>query len=201
MCHAGGNLLEQFKPFPTCAEFERHETGGIAARLRQAVDEAGTNRIGDAREHYWNGAGHLQQRTHGRAATCHDNVRREFNQLGDIFTKTIEIAHAPPVVDPYIAAFSPASFLQPLHEGHPTYLPFRVISGQTVHKHANTTHPLGLLRAHHNQPRRCASKPRNERPPFHWITSSAVANSVSGMARPSALAVLRLMTISYLVGA
>ena len=31
---------------------------------------------------------------------------------------------------------------------------------------------------------------------IYWITSSAVANSVSGMVRPSALAVLRLMTMS-----
>jgi hypothetical protein len=39
---------------------------------------------------------------------------------------------------------------------------------------------------------------QNER---YRITSSAVANSVSGMVRPSAFAVLRLRTISYLVGA
>jgi hypothetical protein len=34
----------------------------------------------------------------------------------------------------------------------------------------------------------------------HWISSSAMANSVSGTVRPSALAVLRLMTNSNLVG-
>ena len=34
----------------------------------------------------------------------------------------------------------------------------------------------------------------------YWITSSAVANSVSGMVMPSALAVLRLITSSNLVG-
>ena len=34
----------------------------------------------------------------------------------------------------------------------------------------------------------------------YWITSSAVANNVSEMVSPSALAVLRLMTNSYLVG-
>src|SRR5271156_734210 len=33
----------------------------------------------------------------------------------------------------------------------------------------------------------------------YWVTSSAVANSVSGTVRPSALAVLRLMTSSSLV--
>jgi hypothetical protein len=35
--------------------------------------------------------------------------------------------------------------------------------------------------------------------PHHSITSSAVANSVSGMVRPSTLAVLRLMTSSIFV--
>jgi hypothetical protein len=34
----------------------------------------------------------------------------------------------------------------------------------------------------------------------YWITSSAVANSVSGMVRPSAFAVVRLMTRSNFVG-
>ena len=49
-------------------------------------------------------------------------------------------------------------------------------------------------------PRRRAPEPRNELPPpDHWITSSAVANSVSGMVRPSALAVLRLIKSSNLI--
>jgi len=41
----------------------------------------------------------------------------------------------------------------------------------------------------------------DEPPPFHSITSSARASSVGGMSRPSALAVWRLMTSSYVVGA
>src|SRR5215217_4445614 len=46
---------------------------------------------------------------------------------------------------------------------------------------------------------------RLDRTSFAWrthsITSSARASSVGGISRPSALAVLRLMTSSYLVGA
>src|SRR5437016_10766774 len=46
---------------------------------------------------------------------------------------------------------------------------------------------------------------RLDRTSFAWrthsITSSAVASSVCGTVRPSAFAVLRLMIISYLVGA
>ena len=42
--HAACDLLEQFQPFPTQTVFERHEPGSVAARPRQAVDEAGADR-------------------------------------------------------------------------------------------------------------------------------------------------------------
>src|SRR5262245_27707878 len=42
--------------------------------------------------------------------------------------------------------------------------------------------------------------PQGGHPPHHSITSSAVASSVGGTSRPSAFAVFRLMTSSYLVG-
>ena len=45
--HARRDLLEQLQPFPADAVFENAETGGVAARPRQAVDEAGADRIGD----------------------------------------------------------------------------------------------------------------------------------------------------------
>jgi hypothetical protein len=60
---------------------------------------------------------------------------------------------------------------------------------------------IGTMRARSRWPHRRSAKPLDEFPPSHWITSSAVANSVSGMVRPSALAVFRLMTVSNLVGA
>jgi hypothetical protein len=56
-------------------------------------------------------------------------------------------------------------------------------------EHADAPHPLALLRARRERPRHRAAKPCDELPPLHWITSSAVANSVSGMVRPSSLAV------------
>src|SRR6516225_4838672 len=54
--------------------------------------------------------------------------------------------------------------------------------------------------ARHHRPRHGAPEPRDECPSFHWITSSAVANSVSGMVRPSALAVFKLMTSRTFTG-
>jgi hypothetical protein len=48
---------------------------------------------------------------------------------------------------------------------------------------------------------RCAAEQRDELAADHSITSSARASSVGGMSRPSAFAVLRLITSSNLVGA
>src|SRR5262249_39021484 len=60
---------------------------------------------------------------------------------------------------------------------------------------------LSLLCARRERPCSSAAEKRDELPPPHSITSSARASTVAGMSRPSALAVLRLMTNSYLVGA
>src|SRR5262249_16008003 len=59
-----------------------------------------------------------------------------------------------------------------------------------------------LPRARRERPRRRTAEMRDEVPPLHHsITSSAPASSVGGTSRPSALAVLRLITSSYFVGA
>src|SRR5262245_60801534 len=58
-----------------------------------------------------------------------------------------------------------------------------------------------LLRARREWPRgRRAAEQRDEFAAPHSITSSAVCRNGSGTVRPSAFAVLRLMTSSYLVG-
>src|SRR5262249_16387927 len=59
-----------------------------------------------------------------------------------------------------------------------------------------------LLRARRERPRSCrAAEQRDEVAPRHSMTSSASASSLSGIWRPSAFAVLRLITSWYLVGA
>jgi hypothetical protein len=57
--HARSNLLEQLQPFSAQAVFERKKAGGVATRARQAVDEAGADRIGNVHEHNRQGAGCL----------------------------------------------------------------------------------------------------------------------------------------------
>ena len=58
-----------------------------------------------------------------------------------------------------------------------------------------------LLCACHHRPRNSSTtEQRDELPPPHSITSSARVRSDSGMVSPSALAVVRLITSSNLVG-
>src|SRR5215831_2325251 len=57
-----------------------------------------------------------------------------------------------------------------------------------------------LLRACCEWPRRRAAEQRDEVASFHSITSSARSRNASGIVRPSALAVVKLMTRSNLVG-
>src|SRR6266487_6943167 len=58
-----------------------------------------------------------------------------------------------------------------------------------------------LLRVRPERPRSRAAEQCNEFAAPHSITSSARASRLSGTVRPRALAVLRLITSSYLVGA
>src|SRR5262249_33027263 len=63
-----------------------------------------------------------------------------------------------------------------------------------------TDHRQRLLRARRERPHRRAAEERDEVAPFHSITSSARVSMVGAMSRPSALAVLRLITSSKRVG-
>jgi hypothetical protein len=66
---------------------------------------------------------------------------------------------------------------------------------------AEAINPSGFLRPHRERPRSHAAEQRDElAAPDHSITSSARASSDGGTSRPSALAVLRLITSWYLVG-
>jgi len=69
-------------------------------------------------------------------------------------------------------------------------------------QHANSVHSPCVLRRCRLWPgcRRAAEK-RDELAPFHSITSSTRASTLAGISRPSAFAVLRLTTSSYLLAA
>ena len=196
------DFLEQLEPFSGQVVFELEKAGGVAVRLRQAVDRAGADRIDRLREYDRNGTGLPQQRRQGRARTGHDRVEVERDQLRRILAQARGIAAAPAVLDAQIAADLPAGFLQSLQECRDIGLRLRLV-GCGVHQHADLPH--SLLRASGELPRngrrRRAAEQRDElAPPHHSITSSARRRRDSGIDSPIALAVVRLMTRSNLVG-
>ena len=112
----GAISLSNSSHFPPAAVFEGQESGDIATRPRQAVDEAATDRIASDREHDRHRAGRLQQGVYGRGAVGQDDVGRERYQFRRVPANIVRHRSGPARVDSHVATDSPARFLQPLQE-------------------------------------------------------------------------------------
>src|SRR5262249_23381340 len=120
-----------------------------------------------------------------------DNFRR-------VPTSGIDAAETRAEIDLHVSANGPAHLLELLDECGVSLLSIRIVTG-AAREHSNPPHPLALLRARRERPRRRAAEQRDELAAFHSITSSARPDNGSGTVRPSALAVLRLITSSIFV--
>src|SRR5215831_6782810 len=104
----------------------------------------------------------------------------------------------PAILDRHILAFYVPAFADALPEcGHKTCS----VGGRRAAEEPDYRHRRLLCSRRKRPPSRRAAEQRYELAPLHSITSSARASSVVGTSRPSAFAVLRLITKSYLVGA
>src|SRR5262245_56258928 len=124
--------------------------------------------------------------------------RRERDQFRDI-SAVVGLVQIPAMLDLHVAADRPAQLLQTLQERRAARLRHG-IARRLAHEHADPPHALALLRARRERPHRRAAEQRDETAALHSITSSAIADTPAGTSRPSALAVLRLITNSNLVG-
>ena len=121
---------------------------------RQTIDEAGTDRVGDAREHDWHRAGRLQQRRHRRGATGEDNIWRKRDQFCRIFANALGIASAPAYVDADVAASVQPNCFSPREKRLEAGLdPIDASASVAGNKHADAPHPLRLLRPRRERPR------------------------------------------------
>src|SRR5262249_43447320 len=135
-----------------------------------------------------------------RAADAQQQVGRLPDQLGRVTPVTASVARAPAIVDLQVAAELPPALLQRALKGRDLGATLGIVGG-LVHSHADAPHPLALLRARRKRQSHGRAEKRDERAPVHSITSSARASSVLGTIRSSALAVFKLISNSYLVGA
>src|SRR5262249_2954863 len=125
----------------------------------------------------------------GRA--CNEDVGLLAGQLLRERSYPIDVIAVPTKIRPHVAGIGPTQVRKRLSERSDASLRHGIVF-VGPHEHAAAPDAVALLRPRRVRPRRRASKPRDELPPSHSITSSASASSVSGTVRPSALAVFRL---------
>ena len=150
----GATSLSNSSHLPLRPYSNMRKPGGVAARPRQAVDEAGTDRIDDDREHDRHRAGRLQHRSHGRSARGQNDVRRERGQFHRVSANIRGIGRGPVGVDAHVVADGPTQLRQRLQERPDPGLKFRIVCG-CRQQHADAPHPLALLRASDEWPRDC----------------------------------------------
>jgi hypothetical protein len=91
--------------------FKHHKAGCIAARLRQTIDKAGADWIGDDHEHDRHCVSRPKDRSCRKAARGHNDVRRERDQIFGLSAADSSIAPSEAVVDPHVTALAPAQLL------------------------------------------------------------------------------------------
>jgi len=167
-----GDLFEQFQPFPAQAVLEQQKASGVAARSREAVDEAGAdgsampaNTIGTVRV------------ACNRAAT--DWLLLARMTCGASATNSVAYWRKRPT--------SPAAQRMSMRALRPSVQP---------NCSKPCTNPMTRAVAVESS---VVAEQRDELATLHSITSSARASSVGGMSMPSALTVGRLITNSNLV--
>src|SRR5262249_32663508 len=193
---------KHLSPFCSEAVLPEGKPRYVASRSRWARDQAVGDRISHLCEYDRQGAGSLLQRHHGRLIAGENSIRPHPHEVSSEGSQALRSPAWPALLDVDIAIFDPPEILQATAERRHAELAFGVILCQPRNQHADAPHPLALLRARHERPRRRrAAEQREELAALHSITSSARASNVGGTSRPSALAVLRLITSSNLTGA
>ena len=195
----GRCLLKQFKPLAAYFRIKGAKASDVSARLRKAADETISDWVGHDCEYNRGLAVAPLESRRRSSAISKNHVRRELMQFARGSVHSSGVTRCPSVIDFNIGADDPTMPPQGLIESAHTSLVFRVVLS-AGNEHTNVAHSRGLLRTRRKRPRRRTAEQRDELPPPHSMTSSARATSVGGISRPSALAVLRLITRSNFTG-
>src|SRR5262245_20860173 len=190
--------MEKSQPLRRNLLGEKTDPGGVAARPGKAGDKIKRDRVSaaaeDDRDRCGGRFGCLN--SSGRAG-CSDNGDATADEVSNERRYAIVSAVQPMVLDHHALPLDEAGFVEGFAER--SGMARRGIGRPTADK-ADYRHRR-LLRARYQRPCSRAAEQRDElASPDHSITSSARASNVGGISRPSAFAVLRLITRLYLVG-
>src|SRR5262245_31210619 len=190
--------MQQVEPLCRQLTAEKIDPRQIAARPGEAGDKTEPDRVlgGNKGDRDRRGCRLGSGRRGGRARGDYSDLSA--NQFGRQLRQSIVLVLGEAVDDCYVLALHIADVFEAQAECAQTVRHRVRRSGikEPNHRHGR------LLRAHRERPRgRRAAEQRYEvAPADHSITSSASASSLSGIWRPSAFAVFRLITNSNLVG-
>src|SRR5262245_16608584 len=193
----GYDLLQYFQPLHRQFRRQEREPRRVAARARQTADHAAFKRIG-RRSHDDRDALRCALRGADRSgAANYDDIDLRPQQAADQRGYRVDII---PIMAKLVGNIAPFDITEVAHPAHEFLAEWIVVGGSRPDV-PDTRRLARLLRGRHVRPRGRAAEQRDEIATLHSITSSARASTDEGISMPSALAVLRLITNSYLVGA
>src|SRR5262249_23278554 len=191
--------MQQLQSLCFHGDREQTNSGDIAAWAIECRHRARFDRIIPRDEYDRNG------RSRGPGSCCRraspdqdDHSYAAIHQLSRLLRKSIVVSLRPAVFECDVATLNVAGFSQALLDCSNKA---RVWSRRHAAEDADHGYRR-LLRPRRERPRsRRAAEKRDQLAAVHSITSSARASTLAGISKPVALAVLRLITSSYLVGA
>src|SRR5262245_6939474 len=191
-------LLQKCQTFGHLLGKQPTDASDIAPSSIEVGNE--TDRNGDCagRKSHRNSCGcRLGRETRRLSADGNNDGHLPTHERGRKRRQPVVLTICPAVVDHDVLTLDEASYVQSLaNDGDK----LRIDSGRTAAEESDHRQPT-LLRPGRKWPSRCrAAYQRDDLAAPHSITSSARASSIAGTSRPSALAVVRLMTKSNLVG-
>ena len=190
----GNDFAQEFDTFAATIGRLQRQAGDVAARPRQTGDGAGAERVRRQREHDRDGRCRL--RCGGECISARDDdIDLEPDELGRDLGEALGATLPPAILDGDGTSIDPPELPQPLHQhGEPLAVGCR----SARHQEPDCRQLRRLLRVRRKRPSDGrAAEQRDELAPLHSMTSSARPSSGIGTVRPSALAVLRLMTSVY----
>src|SRR5262249_2693751 len=143
-------LLEQLDKLAGQRDLVKHEAGQIPARMREAFNEAKSDRIGGCDEDNRYLAGRLPYRIQGADPVDQDHVRFRAHQPRRARANVIEVGAAPSHVDLQVASIRPAELLQPSPKSRQPKLALQIVAGADQ----NTDSPRARLRPRRQRPKK-----------------------------------------------
>ncbi len=178
------DLLEELQPLSAQIVFEIHETGGVASRLGQRIDDTGTDRIGNAHKYDRQRVRRLLQFQDSKRADSKDHVRSKCNQFRRVFAIVVDIIATPPDIDSQITAGTPAQAVQRFLQCRETAVALSLCG--RIGENREPPHPLSLLRTRQQgQRKRTAAKQCDELASPHELAPGRALNPITRAVCPS----------------